>query len=311
MELTYKQIQELTVGAVTVLNEPDGYHFRRFTERQVDVIFESDPTERNYETTGIRLDFHTDATKLTVKTATKGKYEVLINGLTAFWETFEDAAQFEVPLVGTDNRVTIILPSHGIGVIQSVILEDATYASKHDHRLKLAFYGDSITQGWNSEKDSQSYAWLTSRFFDADSRIYGIGGTTFIPAFPEDTGFRPDAVIVAMGTNDYGRNKTMEQIKADCAAYLKNMEQANPGSQLFCVTPTWRWAGLKPKAAGTLAEVRREIAQVATDSGYTVIDGLSMMPQRFEYYFDKGLHPNEQGFSSYALNLCKVLCRYL
>ena len=85
MELTYEQIQEFTVGAVAVLNEQDGYHFYRFTERQVDVIFESDPTVRNYQTTGIRLDFHTDAAKLTVKTATKGKYEVLINGLTAFW----------------------------------------------------------------------------------------------------------------------------------------------------------------------------------------------------------------------------------
>lgn len=311
MDLTVKDLEILTIGAVGVFQDNIGIHFRRFTERQVDVIFDSDPTERNYDTTGIRIDFHTDATKLSVEVVTPSKYEVLIDDLTVFWEVFEEPAQFEVPLNDSDHRVTIVLPSHKEGILKSIHLENATYVRKHDYPVRLAFYGDSITQGWNSEKNSQSYAWLTTRFFDADSRIYGIGGTTFIPDFPEDTGFRPDAVVVAMGTNDYGRNKTMEQIKSDCTAYLEKVAQVNPGSKLFCITPIWRWVGLKEKAAGTLADVRKEIANIAERSGYTVIDGLAMVPHRFEYYFDKGTHPNDLGFCCYALNLSKILSQYL
>ena len=311
MEFTLEQFQEFAVGAVRVFRDDAGFHFRRFTERQIDVIFESDPTERNHDTTGIRIDFLTDATALKVSVATGGKYEILVNNLTVYCERLEGADTFEIELLSGKNRVTVILPSHCEGVLAGIALIDGTYVIKPEYPVKLAFYGDSITQGWNSEKDSQSFAWLTSRFFDADSRIYGIGGTTFIPAFPEDTGYRPDAVIVAMGTNDYGRNKTMEQIKADCAAYLKQVTLANPGSKRFCITPTWRWVGTREKAAGTLADVRKEIADIAEQSGYIVIDGLAMIPKRFEYFFDKGLHPNDIGFSLYALNLCKALTKYL
>ena len=311
MLLSYAQIRQLTIGAVNVFEDESGIHFRRFTERQIDVIFESDPTERNHDTTGIRIDFHTDATKVIINTGSGGKYEILLNDLTAFWDCFDAPAEIELDLDGQDNRITVVFPDHKEGIIRSIQLVDATYAKPHEYPVKLAFYGDSITQGWNSEKDSQTYAWLVSRFFDADSRIYGIGGTTFIPAFPEDTGYRPDAVIVAMGTNDYGRNKPMEQIKADCTAYMKAVAEANPGSKLFCVTPIWRRVGVNVKAAGTLADVRLEIARIATESGYIVIDGLTMVPHRLEYYADKGTHPNDLGFSIFALNLSKALRQYL
>ena len=311
MNFTLEQFKEYAIGAVHVFEDNSGFHFRRFTERQVDVIFESDPTERNYDTTGIRIDFHTDATKLIVTTAVDGKFEILRDDLTDYWERLEQPGQIALDLSGADERITIVFPDHKEGIIRSIELENATYVRKHEYATKLAFYGDSITQGWNSEKDSQSYAYLVSRFFDADSRIYGIGGTTFIPAFPEDTGYRPDAVIVAMGTNDYGRNKPMEQIKADCAAYMKAVAEANPGSKLFCVTPIWRRIGVNVKAAGTLADVRREISRIAAESGYIVIDGLTMVPHLLEYYADKGTHPNDLGFSVYAFNLSKVLRQYL
>lgn len=298
-------------SAYRVFQDDTGCHFRRFTERQIDVLFDADPSERNHDTTGIRVDFHTDASEVAVKIGRAAKYEVLVNDLTVYCERLEAPARFSLPLDGGDNRITIVLPNHTEGVIRDITLTDATYARKHDSSLKLAFYGDSITQGWNSEKDSQSYAWLVSRFLDAESRIYGIGGTTFIPDFPEDTGFRPDAVIVAMGTNDYGRGKTMEQIRKDCAAYLHAVAQANSGSKLFCVTPIWRRIGSVVRAAGTLADVRKVIGQIAASLGYTVVDGLSVVPHRLEYYADKGTHPNDLGFMQYAMNLSKVLKQHL
>ena len=117
--------------------------------------------------------------------------------------------------------------------------------------------------------------------------------------------------MVAMGTNDYGRNKTMPQIQADCAAYLDAVAAANPGSKLFCITPIWRYVGRNEKAAGTLADVRREIARIAAEHGYVVIDGLEMVLHDFAYYADKGTHPNDLGFAQYAMSLCNELKKYL
>ncbi len=310
MELSLSQIQNFTVGAVRVFQD-SGYRFRRFTERQIDVIFDRNPTERNHDTTGIRIDFHTDASQITIEVGSSTKYEVLVNDLTAYCERLEAPTAISLSLNDGDNRITVVLPNHSEGVIDRITLTGETYAHPHEYPVKLAFYGDSITQGWNSEKNSQTFAWLVSRFFDADSRIYGIGGTTFIPDFPEDTGYRPNAVIVAMGTNDYGTDKTMSEIQNDCAAYLTRVAQANPGGKLFCVTPIWRQIGTRVKAAGTLADVRKEIARIAASLGYTVIDGLSVVPHSLEYYADMGTHPNDLGFMQYALNLCKALKSHL
>lgn len=312
MELTLEQIKEITVGALNVFRDDQGYHFRRFTERQVDVLFaDNDQWGRDHDTTGVRLDLHTDATQLTVSVVSGTKFEILINDLTAYWERPDTPARFSVALDGLDNRVTILLPSHSEGVIQSIFLGDATYVRPHTHSVKLAFYGDSITQGWNSEKDSQSYAWLTTRYFDADSMNFGVGGTVFIPDLPEATAFEPDAVIVALGTNDYGRNKPMAQIENDCTAYLKNIANIYSDSKLFCITPIWRGIGTAVKAAGTLNDVRQAIADIACALGFIVIDGLTMVPHRLEYYADKGTHPNDLGFAVYAQNLIKALSPHL
>lgn len=310
MELTLEKIKHLTFGALNVFEDEQGFHFRRFTQRQSDILL--DPKSGpDYDTTGIRLDFHTDASRVHLYVASAGKYEILVDNLTAYWEQLNEPTHVFLPLGSGDKRVTVVLPSHSAGVIEKIVLDDATYAEPHKHAIKLAFYGDSITQGWNSEKDSQSYAWLTSRYFDANSMNFGVGGTTFIPELPEDIGFDADAVIVALGTNDYGRDKTMGQIQADCNAYLQKIAAIYPSSKLFCISPTWRRTGITAKAAGTLADVRAAIADIANSLGFTVINGLTLVPHRSEYFADKGLHPNDLGFAIYALNLIKFLEEHL
>lgn len=311
MKLTQEQVQAVTFGAQEVVWLDGAYHFYRFTQRQRDVLYLHDPSEQNFDTTGIRLDLHTDATQAQITIDRAGKYEVLVNDLTVFCERLEQGQSFCISLEGADNRVTIVLPCHRHGSVKEVILEDATYLRPREHKCKLAFYGDSITQGWDSEKDSQSYAWLTTRFLDADSINFGVGGTTFIPELPEDYGFQPDAVFVALGTNDYGKDKTMAQIQADCAAYLEAIQRCYPNSKWFCITPIWRWNGTRLKEAGVLQDVRQQIDRIAREHDFTVIDGLSMVPQRLEYFADKGTHPNDLGFFVYASNLVKAITPYL
>lgn len=308
MELTIEQLRSVTFGATEILSLEDGYHFRRFSERQIDVLFhDNEKPGRNYDTTGIRLDFTTDAACVQVDTACRGKYEILVNDLTVAWECTEGPARLEATLSGNGDRVTIMLPSHSEGILQRIRLEKANYITPYPHKYKLAFYGDSITQGWNSEKDSQSFAWQLTRFLDADCMNFGVGGTTFIPELPERIDYAADAVLVAMGTNDFGRGKTMDQIRSDSRAYLRKITQIYPNSKHIYISPVWRLIGLQVRTAGTLDQVRKELAEIAKESGFTVIDGLSMIPPRLEYYADNGTHPNDLGFSMYALHLIKAL----
>ena len=311
MELTLQQIQDVTFGACQVSYQDDAYYFYRFTKRQREVFYCNDPKKEQLDTTGICLDFHTDADHFCATIAQAGKYEILVDNLTVFCEHLEPEQQLCVPLSGADNRVTLILPSHTQGAIRSICLGNAAYIQPHRHKCKLAFYGDSITQGWNSEKDSQSYAWLTTRFFDAQSVNYGVGGTTFIPQIPESHGFCPEVVVVALGTNDFGKFKTMEQIKADCCDYLQAIKRCYPNSKWLCITPIWRRNGLEPRTAGTLHDVRLQIDAIARAEGFTVIDGLSLVPHRLEYYADNGTHPNDLGFAIFTSNLLKFITPYV
>ena len=45
--------------------------------------------------------------------------------------------------------------------------------------------------------------------------------------------------------------------------------------------------------------IRRECAKY----GYTVIDGLSLVPHDSRYFYDARLHPNAEGFGHYFANL--------
>ncbi len=311
MKLDLTQIKSLTVGAIDVVQEGEFYRFFRFTQRQREVFFASNGGKWDYDTTGIRVDFHTDATTLVLETGSSGKYEILVNDLTTYFDQLDRPANIQVDLDGTDNRVTIVLPNHSEGLLRNITLKDATYCHPHCYSRKIAFYGDSITQGWNSEKDSQTYAWILTRALDAHSMNFGVGGTTFIPDIPEDIGYQADIVFVALGTNDYGRDMSLDTIRHNCASYLKQISTIYPNSKLFCITPTWRRAGVNPKAAGTLADVRAAIHEIAEEQGYIVINGLDMLPHLIEYFSDGGLHPNDLGFAHYAWKLYRAIAPYL
>ena len=166
MKLSYSEICHFTAGAVSIVDGADGIHFDRYTQDQL-AAFEKEARcfyKRGMHTCGIRIDFYTDSSSLTVSVGAEGKYEVLVDGLTAYWQVFAGSGTFSVPLEAGSHRVTIVLPSHFPGVIRSVELDDGATLESIEYPCRIIFYGDSITQGSHSEKDSQSSAWLGTRY---------------------------------------------------------------------------------------------------------------------------------------------------
>ena len=313
MKLSFSQIEALTKGAVRITKEPDGIHFQRYTDAQI-TAFEKEARcffKRAQHTCGIRIEFYTDSSDLTVCVGAEGKYEVLVDDITAFCREFSGADRFVLSLGTGAHRITIVLPSHSPGVIRSVEVADGASVSPVEYRRKIVFYGDSITQGWNSGKDSRSYAWLVTRHYDADSMILGVGGVNFYPDTVDRNGFDADIVIVALGTNDYSGDFTADQIRSGCAEYLKRLSAIYKHSKMFYVTPIWRADGADIYAAGTHMDVCRVIAEEAELQGFTVIDGYSLVPHEAALFADGFLHPNDEGFSHYARNLIAALNAYL
>ena len=135
MKLSFSQIKALTKGAVTIEEANGGIQFQRYTQSQL-AAFEKEARcfyKRGMHTCGIRIDFYTDSPSLTVSIGEAGKYEVMIDSLTAFVQTFEGQDTFTMALGSGNKRVTIVLPSHTPGVIRSIELAD----SAASHRLPV------------------------------------------------------------------------------------------------------------------------------------------------------------------------------
>lgn len=312
MKLSFEQICNITTGAVSIQQSADGIHFYRFTPTQTATFNSQSPhfRLRALSTTGITLDLITDSDHITLDISAGNKFEVYADGLAV---AFYDLSGPEVvccPLPAGKKRVTVTLPSHVPGVIRSVELSDGATVEPCLHDLRVLFLGDSITQGWESLRDSYSYTYIVTRHLNAEALNYGLGGSRFSAATLEDVGFDADIVFISYGTNDYTFYPSMQVLKDECTAYMDAVRRLYPHSKVFCISPIWRSGGEQRLATGTLDECREVIIREAEKRGFVHIDGYSLVPHMTEYYTD-GLHPNDLGFALYGQNLVRQLQSYL
>ena len=318
MKLTVEQIKSVAFGAVRAEVLEDGVHFYKCTAKQVDAWqAESDFLGGGSRaTTGVRLDFHTDSQNFAFTPATGGKFEIYVDGVLRRQVRAEAGKREEMALrdgLGNQKnsyRVTLIYPSHSHGVVSEVVLDDGAAVMPHRHDMKLLFIGDSITQGWAADYDSFSYAWRATRHFNAESVIQGIGGAYYHEKTFDVPDFAPDVVILAYGTNDFSHFPSLAYMQERVAAYLDLVKGAWGDKQVFVITPIWR-DKREGKKTGRFEDCCRLVANEAKKRGFTVIDGLTLVPPMPVFFQDEYLHPNDLGFSLYAENLVAVLDRYL
>lgn len=310
MKLSFDEIKSITVGAVKVSESETGFHFAKMTDAQLAAFKALSATlfTNASTTTGVRLDFVTTSHYVSYMTLTDGKYEVKIDGLLSPIQTAEAKKEItlELPDDGRPHRVTLHLPSHGKGGLAFLALEDGATFTPHRFDRKFLFLGDSITQGWNAELDTLSYAYLVSDHFNAESIIQGTGGAYYDADTLDRTDFEPDTVFVAYGTNDANKFKTLVEIAARAAAYLKKAVSLYPSAKICVITPVWRVTYDTPMPYGHVKQVAAAIEAVAADLGLSVIRGIDLIPH-CELFMADNLHPNALGFCQYAHNLIRAL----
>ena len=305
--LTNEEIVALSVGAVDYEYTDGELHLYRCLREQIDAYWKLSDNHGEWagRTNGVRLDFVTDSSFFSFKVIVGKKYELFVNGVKedhielAIGETFCK----ELDISKGENRLTLIFPSHEAGIISNVALSEGAYYKRYVHTYgkKILIIGDSITQGWDTISDSNSYAYQISLRYDADTVIFGVGGAYFHEsAVPSVDVYHPDIVIVAFGANDFARGE--ESLIKNMHEFMDKLLLVYKNSRIIGLTPICGRSGLMP-GKNTIIDT---INSIYDEYGIEYIDGTFLVSASDDNYADK-YHPNDKGYLEMADNLIPKL----
>ncbi|MBE6702418.1 MAG: SGNH/GDSL hydrolase family protein [Ruminococcaceae bacterium] len=314
MKLTLQDIRAIVHGALDVREADGKFVFTRFTDRQQAHYDEIKPDfgVKAHATSGVRLEFVTDAEKFSFDYHTKIAssrvfyyFDVFVDGV--MMQHFghdkikEATSTVTVKLPEGKHRVAVYFPCLAEARIYNVTLDDGAILEPVQKSRRMLCYGDSITQGYDAQYSSQTYANLIADKLDAEMINQGIGGEIFRPELIDpELDFEPDIITVAYGTNDWSGQERERTVNNANAFYAK-LRATYPNAKIFAITPIWRADDDRVTKVGTFAQgvqIVRDAA--AAQDGVVIVDGARMIPHLREVCADKYLHPNDYGFKFYA-----------
>lgn len=258
---------------------------------------------------GVRLDFVTAAPEIRFRCRVVERFRGTVaidlyeNGILADTRCLEQETElicFRRQNSG-ESRITVYLPSNAELRLSELELGDARPVE--ERRPLLLVLGDSISQGLFGTHPSLAWVPLVMRQRGFEALNLSVGGDRYDPEWLDDTGCRPQQLVVALGTNDYACVSDDGQIRRDTAAYYDRLAALYPGVPVRVVTPPYV-AGLEETDQRRLEGIRAMIAGEASRRGHPVTDGNRLIPHQPEFFTDEA-HPNDLGFSQYALNFLR------
>ena len=208
---------------------------------------------------------------------------------------------------------------------------------------KIAFLGDSITEGCGTSSLEHTFWNVLGQKTGAQVYGYGIGGTRIAPQrVPSDPradqdfisrvdSMIPDAdvVVVFGGTNDFGHGDAPFGRRGDCTSetfcgalhvLFTKLYERYPAAQLVVMTPTHRLSEEDSvmnergvRRCGYLRAYVQAIRDAAEDFAVPVLDLFRVsgiqpsVPALREAYMPDGLHPNDAGHAKIADKLIGFL----
>lgn len=290
----------------------------RFTDTQLEFYRKRDDFlyARALCTSGITMDFTTDQRTLSFHYDTRS----FVRGHNTF-DIYEEGELVQTVPVSVDHpsgtveykrrcenpsRVTIYLPAMACAHISDLNL--GSYAPVSPSKIRLFFVGDSITQGIECQHSSMTYPSILGRRLSAETLNQGVGGFYFDQnSLDEKTGFNPDTVFIAYGTNDFRMFHDVNVIEEHAKTYFSSILSLYPKSRIVVIPPIWR--------ADLSSEPERELFQktcgaivrLARAFDFFAVDGKALVDHEEELFTDGYLHPNDRGFGQYAERLCNFI----
>lgn len=319
MLLTLDEIEKITFGANRIVKD-DYFSFHRMSLTEQSVYAQNDDLFRKtYATSGIRLDFETDACsiafsyKMTRASSRKSTFfDVYINGV--FVESIGEInagenikGQYYRQLANGKKRIIVYFSNLYNLQLKEVCLGEATFIKPYNYDISILAYGDSITQGYDAIFPSCSY--INQLALKLNAYVYNkaIGGDIFRPQLIEKNNIIPDIVTVAYGTNDWS-HCTREEFAENLVNFLNKLVLNYSDSKIFVITPIWRKDFEKQTAYGDFSDLIQTIVNECEKyNSITLVKGEELLPHTDLLFSDGYLHPNDLGMRIYADSLYKKM----
>ncbi len=265
--------------------------------------------DRCMASTAKTIEMVTEATKISfdykiIWTGSQDSFELSIDGLIdriVYVKDIEETGHIEWDMRAGKKNVVVYLPAD-----ETVLIKDLRInaeAERPDKNERVLWLGDSITQGYGPLRSAQTYVSVANRILNYDIINQGIGGYIYDKkSLMPMQGYKPDKIIVALGTNNnHDPAKT-----SDITEYYDTLTDIY-GSDIpvLCISPIWR--GDNPADYDNFLAYCDMIKKTAgTYKNVTVLDGFMLVPHLSEYYLDN-LHPNLLGAETYGRNLADFI----
>ena len=335
MKLEFEQIKNITQGAEQIAEENGNIKFFRFGTEEQELYLKTDFFTKTFSTANIQLEFKTDGDFLNfvinASSATSRTYfslDVFVNNKFAgrcknFTQADEksdytikqfDLGEFSkrLELGKGEKTVRIVFPWSVAIEIKSFEIENASYVIPVKKDKKMLVYGDSITNGYDALYSSGTYVSQLSEELNVEVYNKAIGGEVFFPDLAKiKNPIKPDYILVAYGTNDWG-TKEKEDFYIRCEKFYENISKNYPDSLIFAITPIWRKDFSGVRKFGDFFDVENTIKNVCKNfKNIKVISGFELVPHDEKYFADLRLHPNNEGFKCYFDNLIEQFKKYI
>lgn len=321
MKLSNNELQKIYFGAYNFAETDDGYlQSFQYTAEQIAYFKEAFDFwyERCTASTSKTIEIRTNAKKISFdyKIIWKGSedsFEAMVDGLITkiyYVKDLKDEGSLNFDLTSSlegiyDNPdgmrdVVIYLPADATVLIKNFEIDGDFTPSKKG--AKVLWLGDSITQGFGPLRSSQTYVSVANRILNYDIINQGIGGYVYDKkSLLKMEGYKPEKLIVALGTNQYGC-ETMKDIEE---YYPRLFELYGKDIPTLVITPLWR--GDNMEGIPTLVKFCDKLKEIlAKYPNIKVVDGFKLVPHLPEYFLDN-LHPNCLGTEVYARNLVEKI----
>lgn len=264
--------------------------------------------ERCDASTAKTIELKTSATKISfdykiIWKSSEDTFELWADGLANqifYIEDLEETGTITFNIEGSGlRRITIYLPVDATVLIKNFEI-DADYEPV-SRGTKVLWLGDSITQGYGPLRSAHTYVSNANRVLGYDIINQGIGGYIYDKKslLPME-GYKPEKIIVALGTNQYGTESM-----TDIEEYYETLINLYGDTPVLCITPLWR--GDNMEGVPTLIKFCERVKEIASRyPNVKIVDGFKMVPHLPEYFLDN-LHPNTLGTEVYASNLIKEI----
>ena len=190
-----------------------------------------------------------------------------------------------------------------------------------DVPTRVACVGDSITYGAGIRDRAKTYPARLDRMMGqaCEVRNFGVSARTLLKkgdhpywkekAFTQAIEFKPDAVVIKLGTNDTKpfNWKHKDELAADLAEMIARFSELSSKPRVYVCLPVPayadRWGIRDSVIKGELIPILRRVAK---DKGAGVIDLYAALSGKEEMFPDK-IHPNADGAAVMAAEVYRTL----